>query len=139
MADESDSPSMNPISKEALVQQLAAAIDPDAPPGLAASELAREVVTLVEDLGGKDAALLVPAVQELVARRKSQEPTEPTTLREELGKRRQRAAEWGPASELDALVTILDERDAEARALIAKLASAIVEEEIALVAEPSVG
>jgi hypothetical protein len=59
---------MNPVEKEEFCRRLARIIDPDQPPGFAAHQLARAVVSLVQDRGGRDAALLVGPVNELAAR-----------------------------------------------------------------------
>ncbi len=50
------------------MRYLTAAIDPDEPVGMAAGNLARAVVALVQDRGGKEAVLLEGAVNELARR-----------------------------------------------------------------------
>jgi hypothetical protein len=49
---------VNSVQKEELVARLALVIDSDRPPGLAARTLARSVISLVRDRGGKEAAVL---------------------------------------------------------------------------------
>lgn len=75
---------MNAFDFEKLVRSLAVAIDPDEPIGMAAGNLARAIVALVRDRGGKEAVLLEGAVNELAKRypRNSTAPEMPTPLSE---------------------------------------------------------
>jgi len=59
---------MDPVTKERLVRELAAAIDPDSPPGMAAALLARSVVSLVQDREPIDAIKLRDEIDALAAR-----------------------------------------------------------------------
>ncbi len=55
----------NPVELEDLVRRLARVIDPDEPPGLAAHQLARSVVSLVKNRGGLEAARLIAPIDRL--------------------------------------------------------------------------
>ncbi len=67
---------VNPLEKEQLVRRLAAVIDHDEPPGLGAHQLAREVLTLVQDLGGKGAALMLRPIRDLADERRRRNESE---------------------------------------------------------------
>lgn len=53
------------MMRDELIQALARVIDPDEPPGLAATVLARRVIAFVENRGGKGAFLLVEQLEAL--------------------------------------------------------------------------
>ena len=52
-------------TNERLIRELAAEIDQDQPPGIAARNLARAVVCLVQDRGGPQAVLLESEINKL--------------------------------------------------------------------------
>lgn len=53
------------MTDERLIRQLAIAIDSDEPPGIAARNLARAIVCLVQDRDGPDAVLLEVEINKL--------------------------------------------------------------------------
>lgn len=59
---------MDPVTKERLVRELAAAIDSDSPPGMAAALLARSVVSLVQDREPIEAIKLRDEIDALASR-----------------------------------------------------------------------
>lgn len=69
---------MIPLEREDLVHALAAAIDADEPPGLAANKLARTIVQLVENRESPEAALLERDLEVLVNRYRRQPVDVPT-------------------------------------------------------------
>lgn len=54
-----------PLTRPELIKAIAREIDSDEPPGLAANVLAAAVLDLVENRGGKEAAILLEDVRKL--------------------------------------------------------------------------